>query len=193
MNRETLSPTLVSAQRATVPAWLRAASVVLGGSVFLAICSHISIPLWFTPVPLTLQPFGVLLMGLLLSPRLAGATLAAYLMEGAAGLPVFAPGAGLGIAHLLGPTGGYLMAYPAAAFLIAALWRSSNGRIGWALVSAACGDLLILGCGAVWLAGRAHLSLNATLATALVPFLPGDALKAAAAAGIAAGLRRLRN
>ena len=175
-----------------MPAWLRAASVMVGGSVFLAVCAHISIPLWFTPVPLTLQPFGVLVLGLLLSPRLAGATLAAYLTEGAAGLPVFAPGAGLGIVHLLGPTGGYLMAYPAAAFLIAALWRQSNGKLGWALLSAASGDLLILGCGAVWLAGRAHLSLSAVLATAVVPFLPGDALKAAAAAGIASGWRRLR-
>lgn len=192
MNREAFSPTLASAHRTTVPSWLRAASVVLGGSVFLAVCAHISIPLWFTPVPLTLQPFGVLLLGLLLSPRLAGATLAAYLLEGAAGLPVFAPGAGLGIAHLLGPTGGYLLAYPAAALLIAALSRRSNGRIGWALMSAALGDLMILGCGALWLSGRAHLSLNTTLATALVPFLPGDALKVAAAAGIAAGWKRLR-
>jgi biotin transport system substrate-specific component len=91
--------------------WLRICGILLAGSLFVAACARIALPLGFTPVPLTLQPFAVLLLGLFLSPRLAAATLAAYLAEGAAGLPVFAPGAaGLaGLAHLAGPTGGYLI------------------------------------------------------------------------------------
>ena len=107
---------------------LRSAGVMLAGSALVAVCSHIAVPLWFTPVPLTLQPFAVLLLGLLLAPRLAVATLGIYLLEGAAGLPVFAPGLvfGAGVAHLLGPTGGYLMAYPAAAALVGYLWRRSR-------------------------------------------------------------------
>ncbi len=80
----------------TVASGLRSVGVILAGSALIAICSHITLPLWFTPVPLTLQPFAVLLVGLLLEPRLAAATLVAYLLEGAAGLPVFAPGFGFG-------------------------------------------------------------------------------------------------
>src|SRR5215831_3180817 len=97
-----------------VSVWLRSAGIVLVGSAFIAACAHIALPLYFTPVPLTLQPFAVLVLGLLLSPRLAAATLIAYLGEGALGLPVFSPGiaGSLGFAHLLGPTGGYLLSYP---------------------------------------------------------------------------------
>ena len=91
--------------------------IVLAGSAFVAVCAHVVLPLNFTPVPLTLQTFAVVLLGLLLSPRLAAGTLAAYLAEGALGLPVFSPVPVIvgGMAHLLGPTGGYLLAYPAAA------------------------------------------------------------------------------
>ncbi len=171
--------------------WLRSAGIVLLGSMLLAICAHVSVPLWFTPVPLSLQPFGVLLLGLLLAPRLALATVGAYLLEGAAGLPVFAPGA-LGVAHLLGPTGGYLMAYPLAALLIAALWRRSGRGFGASLACAAAGDLVILFGGALWLSLNHQGSLWAALSLAALPFLPGDALKVAAAAGVAAAFRRVR-
>src|SRR5579863_5713761 len=84
----------------------RNAGIVLGGSVLVALCAHVSVPLYFTPVPLSLAPFAVLLLGLLLSPRLAAATLCAYLVEGAMGLPVFAPNPLVpgSFAHLLGPT-----------------------------------------------------------------------------------------
>ncbi|MGB6720674.1 MAG: biotin transporter BioY, partial [Terracidiphilus sp.] len=103
---------------------LRYAGVVLAGSALAAVCAHMAVPLFFTPVPLTVQPFAVLLLGLLLTPRMAAATLAAYLLEGAAGLPVFAPVPAVsGLAHLFGPTGGYLLAYPAAAALVSLLWR----------------------------------------------------------------------
>ena len=129
-----------------VSSGLRGAAVVLAGGALVAVCSHISLPLWFTPVPLTLQPFAVLLLGLVLSPRLAAATLGAYLLEGAAGLPVFAPGfaLGAGMAHLLGPTGGYLMSYPAAAALVSWLRGRLTRGFGGAMLSAAGGNAVIL-------------------------------------------------
>jgi biotin transport system substrate-specific component len=173
---------------------LRFAGIVLAGSALVAVCSRIALPLYFTPVPLTLQPFAVLLLGLVLTPRTAGATLAAYLAEGALGLPVFAPTTlGIsGVAHLLGPTGGYLMAYPVAAWLISALWRRTNRGFATAALSAAAGDIVLLGFGALWLAVSTHASVLTILMMAVVPFLPGEALKIAAAAGMAASFARLR-
>ena len=173
---------------------LRIAGVILAGSALVAVCSHISLPLWFTPVPLTLQPFAVLLLGLLLRPRLAAATLAAYLIEGAAGLPVFAPGLafGVGTAHLLGPTGGYLMSYPAAAALVAFLRQRVARGFSGAMLSAAAGNVVILLCGVTWLAIWSHGSITTAFALAVLPFLPGDALKVMAAAGIAKGLGCVR-
>jgi len=178
---------------------LRAAGIIVAGSTLVAVCSHITLPLWFTPVPLTLQPFAVVLLGLLLRPRLAAATLGAYLLEGATGLPVFAPGLafGAGMAHLLGPTGGYLMSYPAAAALIAYLFRRSTRGFSTAVLSAATGNVLILLCGFAWLAVWTHGtvsfgSLKSAFALAVLPFLPGDALKVVAASAIAKGLERAR-
>jgi biotin transport system substrate-specific component len=177
----------------------RNAGIVVGGSVLVALCAHGSIPLYFTPVPLSLAPFAVLLMGLLLSPRLAAATLGAYLVEGAMGLPVFAPNPLIpgGLAHLLGPTGGYLMAYPLAAPLISFIWRRirpSHGReFRTATLSAAAGSLVILASGALWLDLLTHASAWSILTLAVSPFLPGDALKVIVAASIAAGLQRLRH
>src|SRR5579859_1054481 len=137
---------------------LRNAGIVLASSALVAVAAHVSIPLWFTPVPLTMQPFAVLLLGLLLGPRLAAVTLIAYLAEGASGLPVFAPGfvLGGGMTHLLGPTGGYLMSYPAVAALVSWMWRRSGRGIGVAMLSAAAGDALILLCGFVWLLVWTH-------------------------------------
>ena len=173
---------------------VRTTGTILAGSALVAICSHIALPLWFTPVPLTLQPFAVLLLGLLLGPRLAATTMAAYLLEGAAGLPVFAPGLafGAGTAHLLGPTGGYLMSYPAAAALVASLRRRLAPSFSGALLSAAAGNVVILLCGMAWLAAWTHGSVKTAFLMAVVPFLPGDALKVVAAAAIAKGMGRLR-
>jgi biotin transport system substrate-specific component len=177
-----------------VSSGLRGAGVVLAGSVLVALCSHISLPLWFTPVPLTLQPFAVLLLGLVLSPRLAAATLGAYLLEGAAGLPVFAPGLalGAGMAHLLGPTGGYLMSYPAAAALVSWLRRGLTRGFTGAVLSAAAGNALILLCGFVWLTVWTHAAPGSAFALAVLPFLAGDALKVVAAASIVSGLDRIK-
>jgi biotin transport system substrate-specific component len=194
MNKPAPMQWALNAQETSGAAALRAGGIVLAGTLFVAACAHVSIPLFFTPVPLTLQPFAVLVLGLLLGPRMAFATLTAYLAEGAMGLPVFAPGpTGLsGLAHLFGPTGGYLMVYPAAAALIAVMWRRSNRNFGWGLVSAAAGDALILATGAVWLALWTHGSASVVFTQAVLPFLPGEALKIAAAAGIGAGASRIR-
>ena len=173
---------------------LRGAGIAMAASAFVAVCAHISLPLFFTPVPLTLQPFAVLVVGLLLSPRLAFASLAVYLVEGAAGLPVFTPAAGAmaGIAHLIGPTGGYLLAYPVAAPLISSLFRRTGKSFTAALAATAAGNLVILACGALWYSILTHAPIPLVLAQTVVPFLPGDALKVAAAAGVGAGFARLR-
>lgn len=169
----------------------RGAGLVIAGSAFVAVCAHVSIPLWFTPVPITLQPFAVVLLGLLLEPGVALGVMVAYLAEGAAGLPVFTPGVG-GVAQLLGLTGGYLMSYPVVAPLVSTLWRRGARSFTRAAVVAAVGDLLILALGATWLGIWTHVSFSASMAHAVVPFLPGDALKVCAAAGIAAGFARMK-
>src|SRR5271163_690026 len=89
--------------------------LVIGATAFVAACAHISLPLPFTPVPLTLQNFAVLLVGMLLGPVAGLSAMVLYLAEGALGLPVFTPYAAGGVAHLLGPNGGYLFSYPLAA------------------------------------------------------------------------------
>jgi biotin transport system substrate-specific component len=109
-------------------------------------------------------------------------------------MPVFAPtvtGAA-GLAHLLGPTGGYLAAYPVAAALISMAWRRSGRAFSMALASAALGDVLILACGAAWLVAGMHIAPSAALGSALA-FLPGEALKIASAAGIATAWQRVRS
>jgi biotin transport system substrate-specific component len=133
----------------------------------------------------------VLLLGLLLAPRMAGVVTTAYLLEGAAGLPVFAPGP-LGVGHLLGPTGGYLVAYPVAAVLISFAGRRMGRGFGAALVSAGIGDLIILASGAMGLALFGHAGAGSVLSAAVLAFLPAEALKITAAAGIAAGWQRAR-
>ena len=194
MENEILGPSVSDIANSATQRWLRTAGVILAGSVFVALSSHVALPLWFTPVPLTLQPFAVLLLGLLLGPPKVAATLGVYLIEGAAGLPVFAPGLGFGagLAHLFGPTGGYLMSYPAAGALISLLRGKLNRGFSGAIISAAAGNCLILICGMVWLVVWTHGSFVSGFTLAVLPFLPGDALKVVAAAAVAKGLDRVR-
>ena len=170
------------------------ALLVIGASAFVAACAHISLPLPFTPVPLILSNFAVLLVGLALGPAAAFSALALYLAEGAMGLPVFAPGAP-GIAHLFGPTGGYLFAYPFAAALAGWLVRRLDpvtSRFRSALIASTVATLPIFLLGAVWLARFSHLSLAVTWALAVAPFIPGEILKITAAAGIYSSFQRWR-
>lgn len=194
MNKELATPMASWASATSALCRLRNAGVVVAGSTLVAACAHVALPLWFSPVPLTLQSFAVLLLGLLLPPGLAAATLAVYLTEGAMGLPFFAPGPALngGLAHLLGPTGGYLMAYPAAALVTSWLWRRGGRGFYGGLRSAFVGSVVILGCGAIWLAALTHTPMRTVLTLAVAPFVPGDLLKVAAAAALAAGWQRVR-
>ena len=169
---------------------LRGAGVVLVGSALVAVCAHVSVPLWFTPVPVTLQPFAVVLLGLLLNPRLAFATMGAYLAEGAAGLPVFTPHGLGGVAQLLGPTGGYLLSYPVVAPLVSAWWHRSSRTFSRGLMIAGAGSLVTLAMGATWLGIWHRMNPSVLMSEAVLPFLPGDVLKVVAAAGMAAGAER---
>lgn len=160
--------------------------VVLAGSLFLAVCSWISVPM--IPVPVTMQTFGVLFLGALCGWRLGlGATLA-YLAEGAMGLPVFAGGAG-GIHHLLGPTAGYLIAFPLAAALAGTL-----AERGWTLGLARSfavmmlGHAVILALGTAVLAGK--IGAEKAIAFGLVPFIVGTILKSALGAALVTVARR---
>jgi biotin transport system substrate-specific component len=115
-------------------------------------------------------------------------------VEGALGLPVFSPVPVMvgGMAHLFGPTGGYLLAYPAAAFLISSMWRKMRGSFAGALGSAAAGSLFLLGCGAVWLAAITHGRAATILELGVIPFLPGEGLKIVAAAVVTFSYQRVR-
>ena len=108
-------------------------AIVIGASLFVALCARVTIPLPFTPVPLTLQNFGVLLVGLSLGGRRGFAALALYLAEGISGMPVFSPTGPGGIAQLLGPTGGFLLAYPFVAGIAGWVFekRQRNLRAGF--------------------------------------------------------------
>jgi len=117
-----------SAVLAAQPLTLRRAGAVILGAALVAVAAQVSIPLPGTPVPLTLQPLAVLLVGGLLGPALGAASMILYLALGAAGLPVFTPYGLPGLARLFGPTGGYLIAYPVAAFAVGKL--AGDGR-GW--------------------------------------------------------------
>jgi len=170
---------------------VRQTGIVVAATALVALCAHISIPLGFTPVPITLQPFAVLLLGLLLAPGISFAALSLYLLEGAAGLPVFSPHGLGGVAQLFGPTGGYLLAAPFAAALAGLIYRNSrNSRNGkrtflFALAGAAVGDIVLLAIGALWLGMLANTSLPVLMSESVVPFLASDAAKVVAAAACA--------
>jgi biotin transport system substrate-specific component len=163
----------------------RQGGIAIAATVFVALCAHISIPLGFTPVPITLQPFAVLLLGLLLAPELSFAALCLYLLEGASGLPVFSPHGLGGIAQLFGPTGGYLVAAPFAAAVAGLIYRDGKRKFFFAIAGAAVGDIVLLAIGALWLGMWANMSFSALLKESVLPFLASDAAKVLAAAACA--------
>ena len=151
----------------------------------MALAAHVSLPLPFSPVPLALTPFAVLLIGMMLGPVTAFAAMVLYLLEGAAGLPVFTPQGPGGIMQLLGPTGGFLFAYPLAA--ASAGWMVRHLRMismpfVRGLAAGTVAIAIIFACGASWLAALLHPSLNAVWHMAVAPFLPGEMVKIVAAA-----------
>jgi biotin transport system substrate-specific component len=166
--------------------WARQVGLVVTASLFVALCARVTVPLPFTPVPLTLQNFGVLTVGLLLGSRRGFAALTLYLVEGAFGLPVFSPAIlGSGITHLVGPTGGFLMAYPLVAFIAGYIYEHSSRRFAWAALSALVAELVLFAGGLSWLAVLTH-SVSLALKYGLYWFLFAEVIKVLMAAAVAA-------
>jgi biotin transport system substrate-specific component len=164
-------------------------------SAFVALCAHVTVPLPFTPVPLTFADFAVLLVGLALGPVTGFAALSLYLAEGAAGLPVFSPLGVGGVAQIFGHTGGYLIAYPFAAAIAGAVSRAMSqfsSRFVAALTGAALASSFLMFTGTVWLGFLGHLSVMGAFTLGTAPFIPGQVVKVCASAGIFASLQRWR-
>jgi biotin transport system substrate-specific component len=155
-------------------------------TVLTAIASQVSLPLPFTPVPFTFQPMVVLLGAALLGSRLGAASQVLYLALGIAGLPVFAASPGLpqGAARLLGPTAGYLLSYPVAAF--ATGWLAERGfdrRYLTSVFAMACGLAIVFAGGVAWLMLALPLGVSRAVALGFTPFVAADLLKLLVAAG----------
>jgi biotin transport system substrate-specific component len=167
----------------------RQVALVVGASLFVALCARITIPIPGTPVPLTVQNFGVLLVGLLLGSRRGFAALALYLAEGAMGMPVFSPVGVGGIAHLLGPTGGFLLAYPFVAWLAGFIMERGRKSFARAAMGGLLGEIVLFAGGLTWLAVLTHSVVQA-FRWGLYWFLFAEVIKVMMAAGIAARWRR---
>ena len=164
------------------------AALVAGASLFVALCARVTVPLPFTPVPLTLQNCGVLIVGLLLGSRRGFAALALYLVEGAAGLPVFNPAGPGGIAQLLGPTGGYLMAYPLVAALAGFLMERGRKTFTNAALAGVAAELVLFAGGLGWLAILTG-SLQTAFKFGLYWFVFAEVIKVLLAAGVVSRFR----
>ncbi len=194
-----MHPTFFDAMVARADARWRGAEqigAVVFATLLTAIAAQISIPLPFTPVPFTFQPMVVLVGAAALGSRLAWSSQILYLALGIAGLPVFAASPVLpqGIARLAGPTGGYLIAYPFAAFV--AGWLAERGldrRYPTAVVAMLAGLLVVFGGGVLWLwivTPQAH-ALSSALAIGFYPFILSDVAKLLVAAGVMPTLWRV--
>ena len=169
--------------------WARQGAVVVAASLFVALCAHVTVPLPFTPVPLTLQNFGVLLVGLALGRRRGFAALALYLLEGAAGLPVFNPTGPGGIAQLLGPTGGFLLAYPFVAALAGFVFETGRRTFARAAVAGIVAEAVLFASGIGWLAMITH-SFAQAVRFGLYWFIFAEIIKIMFAAAVAVRFRR---
>ena len=164
----------------------QAAAVALG-SVFLALSSYVEVPIY--PVPMTMQTFAVTLVGALYGWRLGALTIVAWLLEGALGLPVLAGGAA-GPAHFMGPTGGYLFAFPVIGALVG--WLAERGwngqRVILAFAAMLLGNVVCLALGASWLA--VSIGVEQAITFGVTPFLIGAVLKSALGAAVLLALSR---
>jgi biotin transport system substrate-specific component len=168
----------------------RQVALVVGASLFVALCARITIPLMpLTPVPLTVQNLGVLLVGLLLGSRRGFAALTLYLIEGMAGLPVFSPMGPGGIAQLFGVTGGFLLAYPLVAFLAGYLFERGKKTFAQAAIAALAAEILLFVGGLTWLYVFTH-SLAKAAYLGFYFFIAAEVIKVAIAAAIATRWRR---
>ncbi len=187
---QTQGLTFVPLARVLLPqqTWARDWLLVGAGSLAVALLAQVSLALPFTPVPITGQTLGVHLVGAALGCRLGFWSLVAYLLEGAVGLPVFAGGSA-GLLKFVGPTAGYLLAFPLAAALVGYLVEryGADRRLVKTLLAMISGDLLIYALGAswlgVWLSGTEKFQgVEALLVMGVLPFIPGGLLKAALSA-----------
>ncbi len=171
----------------------RQVAFVVGASLFVALCARITIPLMpLTPVPLTVQNLGVLLVGLLLGSRRGFAALALYLLEGAVGLPVFSPMGTGGIAHFLGATGGFLIVYPFVAFLAGYIFDRGAKTFARAVLAGFAAEILLFVGGLSWLYVATH-SLAKAAYLGLYWFIAAEVMKVMFAAAIAIRWRRNSN
>ena len=156
---------------------------VAGFALALAAASQVAIPLPGTPVPLTLQPMLVVLAGMMLGPVLGATSMLLYLAAGAAGLPVFSPIGAPGVLRLLGPTGGFLFAFPVAAFVAGVVARKAPSLLGRWL--AACAGIAVLFVGGLTQLTILTGSLSTAIALGISPFAAFDVVKAFVAALVA--------
>jgi biotin transport system substrate-specific component len=161
---------------------VRQVGLVIGFSLLTALAAQVVIPIG--PVPITGQTFAVLLTGALLGSRLGAMAMIAYLVEGAVGLPFFA-GAHGGLLHLMGPTGGYLIAFPAAAFITGAFAEHGwDRKLITAAAAMAIGSLVIMLSGWVWFSIVMRTSPAITVFDTVLKFIPGDIVKITLAAAV---------
>jgi len=161
----------------------RQVALVVGATLFIALCARITLPLPFSPVPLTLQNFGVLIVGLALGSRRGFAALVLYLAEGLIGMPVFSPAGPGGVAQLLGPTGGFLLAYPFVAGLAGWVWEHGKKSFARAAVAGLLAEILLFAGGLSWLtvltrsfAQAARLGLNGFVFAEVIKIMSAAAL-----------------
>jgi biotin transport system substrate-specific component len=162
--------------------WTRSAGLVIVFSLFIAAAAQFAIHIG--PIPITGQTFAVLLTGALLGSRLGAAAVIAYLVEGAIGLPFFA-GGGAGLLRFFGPTGGYLIAFPAAAYVTGAFAEHGWDKKYWSAVLAmVIGSAIILVAGWLWFSVITTTPFDVAFQITVLPFLPGDVIKIALAAAV---------
>ena len=169
------------AVRFTPATWQWHTALVMSGSLLIALCAQVAVPLPQSPVPVTGQTFAVLLVGATLGSRLGASAVLTYIIEGMAGLPVWSPGATMGVARLAGPTGGYIAGFLIAAFVVGALAEHGwDRRIRTATFAMLIGELTIYAIGLPWLAR--FIGPETVLDAGLIPFIPGDIYKVVLAA-----------
>jgi len=170
---------------------LKELQLVVYASLFaslIALGAYMAVPIPVSPVPIVLQNLFVLLAGLLLGPRWGLASVGIYLFAGAVGLPVFTGGKG-GLAHFIGPTGGYLIGFAASAFLTGSIAHTSGTNRIRDILAVVAGSLITYAFGVPWLKVATAMSWEKALLVGMVPFLIGDAIKAACAVVLARTLR----
>lgn len=201
-NKRGVDPQMNNEKTTTIPAFLQSSAgehalardllLIIGASLLIAIAAQVSVPIPFSPVPMTLQPMAVLLVGAVLGSTRGAAAAALYLLEGSLGLPVFAGGKG-GIFWLIaGPTAGYLLSYPLVAYVTG--WLSERGwsrSIPRTIAMMMIGIAMIHVGGWSWLATAMELDATRAFALGNAPFLAGDVVKIAIAAVLLPALQKV--